>query len=1347
MKNRFLFIALYLLATLTAGAQEGKLYTVNQELSSSMINQVYQDREGIIWISTEEGLNRYDGAKFTIFKNEEGNPQSLPYNYVRCTFESSKGEFFIGTLNGIYLYDRDTKQFVEIPMKFDDGTYTKANVSCITECSNGDILAGTAGHNIFRLKADRDSLIIHQDLSLTPCFFINHLYIDRSGRLWISNVDEGIRLITSSGEVQTYLDSYNISCVCEDLYGNIYAGSYENGVFVRYKNADGFIPIPHTQSLSSIRALYAANQDEIYIGTDGDGVKIYHTRNKELKDASFNIGNLNIKQAKVHTITKDNQGNTWLGCFQKGVVVIPATSNGFKYYGPKSADHDLIGSCCIMSVCYGHDDRLWIGTDNDGVYVLQPDGKQSKHYAGAPSTVMSIYEDSRHDIWLGSYQQGLFKLNAESGKIQHIPLPNPFSNSPINVYAITEDGNGGLWVATMGNGLYRVDTDTYEAEIMPTVSDGRAYRVELNVQHNRWINCMTQSSDGKLYLGTYDGLECMDIATRDFVSTFGVNRLFQGEFIHTLYEDAEGYLWIGTGKGLKRFNPKTQETVIYTTKDGLPGNSISAIRGDNQGYLWISTNYGISRMTVKDKTFVNFYASDGIQGNEFIKNSVSQSRDGDICFGGTEGITLFQPQIISNPHKKPDIRISDFYIYDRAVNKGMKSGTKEIIDTSVSQAKEFHLSHGDNSFSIEFSAMELYNPERITYIYNFNHSGWISLQPGVNRVSFSHVQPGKYTFQVRAKDNTALSDVKEILILISPPWYATWWAKVLYTLFALAVITFVVLQIRHRYRIRQQMLEHQHAEEINEAKLQFFINISHEIRTPMSLIISPLQKLISKDKDEERQQSYRLIHRNSERILNLINQLMDIRKIDKGQMVLRFREMDIVAFVKDVYTVFEYQAKTKNIQLDFVCPDGELKAWIDRKNFDKIIFNLVSNAIKYTPQGGHIGLFLSTGENPDAPTPALRRYLELQVKDDGIGLNEAEIHRIFDRFYQIQNNPNNNYKGTGIGLHLTRSLVELHQGEIIARNNEDGKGCSFIVRIPLGKEHIKPENIEDMASATERTNIPNTSTSPSADTGTKAETPLRSKSKHRILVVEDDEEIRRYLYKELGRDFHVHECENGKDALAWILQKKPDLVISDVMMPEMDGMTLCRKIKQNVNINHIPVILLTAKTREEDTVEGLQQGADAYITKPFHIEILRQTILNLIKGRELLKNNFSGNQEQEDKVTKLEVESPDERLLSRVMKVINDNLGNTSLNVEMIASEVGISRVHLHRKLKELTNQSTRDFIRNVRLKQAAVLLAEKKHSVSEVATLTGFPNVAYFSTAFKDLFGVSPSSYTEQRG
>ena len=1348
MKQKTVICLLYLFLSVLCYGQTGKLFTVDNELSSSMINSIYQDKEDIIWIATEDGLNRYDGAKFSVYKHDFYDEHSLQNNYVRVLFEDKKGTFFVGTLNGLQTYDRATGIFSHIPMTFKEGGKLEVNVSTIIERANGEILIGTSGHGIFLLNVTEGHIEARQLPGFVPSYLIN-----RNGTLWVITNDKGIYSIDTNQRMTHYPNGREIvwpSSICEDKTGNIYVGCLKNGLFKYNPQTNGFTHIKCSSHPElPIKTLYNINQDEIYIGTDGNGMKVYNIQKGQIMESPVNITSFNFDKSKVHSILKDNQGNIWLGFFQKGVMIVPPVSNNFKYMGYKSSTHNTIGSCCIMSVCKDHTGSYWIGTDNDGIYRIDPDGKQQAHFEQRPgishsvsSTIMSICEDSDRNLWIGSYRDGLAKLNPQTGHCEYIYLPDKDHKPAQSIYSIIEDKHRQLWVGAMGAGLYRINLETKEIYHCPSTANGFEYRPLSNILHNSWINCLLYSTNDKLYIGTYDGLGCLDIPTMDFVSTYKTNRLLQGDVIYALYEDLHHNIWVGTSQGLKQLNPQTQKVRKYTISDGLPSNSISAIEGDANGNLWISTNFGISRFNPSTQTFVNFYASDGLQGNEFSKGVSFASTKGEIIFGSTSGITYFNPGEITSPNKKPEIRITDFYVHDKAVRLGMKSGRYDIVTTSVTNSDKFHLSHKDNSFSIELSAMEFYSPERISYSYTFNSNTWVNLQSGVNRISFSELTPGIYHFQVKARDYNSYSEIKKLTIIISPPWYVSWWAKTIYCLTAVIITIFIIVQIRQRYRARQEMLEHIHAEQLNEAKLQFFINISHEIRTPMSLIISPLQKLMATDYDTERQQSYNIIYRNAERLLRLVNQLMDIRKIDKGQMQLKFQETDIVSFIQDLHYTFAYQANTKHIKLDFHSEVKELKAWIDPKNFDKVILNILSNAFKFTPENGNIQIRLCTGNDPNAAEKALSRYFEISIEDDGIGINETELERIFDRFYQIRNSQNNSNIGTGIGLHLTRSLVELHHGSITVENNQGTPGCRFIVRLPLGKEHLKPEDIDNSAVKQDSVHITTAlPTTPLIETPPKT----HSKSKYRVLIVEDDDEIRRYICQELGRDFHMQECRNGKEAFTYILKKTPDLIISDIMMPEMDGMTLCSKVKQNINTNHIPVILLTAKSREEDNLEGLSIGADAYITKPFSIEILRQSTFNLIKSRERLRNNFQGSQTQKERMQELEIESPDERLLDRIMKVINDNIANPELNVEMVAETVGISRVHLHRKLKELTNQSTRDLIRNLRLKQAATLLAKKRQSINEVAALTGFTNVAYFSTAFKELYGMTPTAYMEQ--
>lgn len=1347
-------ILLTLLSTFSLYAQEDKLLTADKELSSSMINHIYQDRDGLIWISTEDGLNRYDGAKFTVYREMVEN--AFISSHVCCTFEDSRNRFFIGTLNGLLLHKKNEGTFERLPLNFSMNPNMNAHVSCIIERENGDILVGTAGHGIFHVKEEGDSLIMKQDISLAPSFSISNIYEDRDKRLWVVTNDKGIYLVDGENPYEEVFNPANIqfsSNIAEDIYGNLYIGDNKGNVYQYHRRKDNFFIIPTTNSCqAAIKTIYSVNQEEMLIATDGNGLRKINVNRGLVEECNLSISSINIDKAKVHTLLKDKQGNTWLGCFQKGVVLLPSTTNSFSYIGRKSATHNIIGECCVMALHRDHTGVLWIGTDNDGIYLVTPEGKQKKHFPSeggkynVPATIMSIFEDSKNQIWIGSYQKGLAQLNPITGQCKYIELKNDMGNSAECIYHIVEDNNQRLWVAAMDRGLFSIDLNTNKISLFETTDNGLEYKEDSNILHNSSINTLEFSaSTNKLYIGTYDGLGCLDLNNNSFTSTWGVNRIMPGEVIYALCEDNDGNLWIATSKGVRILNAQTKELTSLTTKEGLPSNSIAAIECDDEGCVWISSNYGISRYRPQDSTLVNYYADDGLQGNEFSKRVSFKGVKGELNFGGTNGVTLFFPKNIINPGKKPQIFIADFYLKGKPIHLGMLSGRKPITNKPVSEATDFYLSHHDNYIDIEFSALEFYSPERISYHYNINNSGWASLPPGSNKLSFSNLAPGTYRLQLYNQEYDIQSDIKRINIHIASPWWLSRTAQIIYIIVVLASLALLFGYARRRQEWMTQMMTQKHKEELNEAKLQFFINVSHEIRTPMSLITSPLQKLMNTDKNAERQQNYRTIQRNAGRILQLINQLMDVRKIEKGQMKLKCRETNLLELINGLIENFEYQAQEKGINVHVHPEAEEIKAWVDPTNFDKVIMNLLSNAFKATPKDGEINIYIKRGKEKKATTTSLENYIEICVEDNGSGIAPEEAKRIFERFYQVSRSNQTDHSGTGVGLHLTHSIVELHHGTIWVENNNDKPGCKFIVRIPEGNKHFTNAELEDANAPA--TIIPTTykEASQTAEVEPMEEGKESGRKKYKVLIIEDDEEIRQYICKELSESFQMESCNNGKDGLQQALQLVPDLIISDIMMPEMDGITLCKKIKQNVNINHIPVVLLSAKTTEEDTIEGLSTGADAYIVKPFSIEILRQTVHNLIKGRELLKNNFNGNQAQMTRSKVIKASSPDERLLDKVMKIINNNIGNTNLNVEAIAAEVGISRVHLHRKLKELTNQSTRDFIRNMRLQAAAKMLAEKRHSVAEVAGLTGFANITYFTTAFKELYGVPPTVYMEQ--
>lgn len=1352
MKTLQLTILLLIFHLLPASGQTSNLFTTKKELSSSMINQVYSDKKGFVWIATESGLSKYDGSKFITYKHSRSDSNSLLNNYVRTLFENQKGDLYIGGLKGLQRYNYETEDFTTIPMVTPTNETVSAHVQNIIELKDHSLLISTSGRGIQYLLPGQDTIYTGNSKYYVPAI-INASIETPDGSVWLATESDGVLQIKTDGNITKYLlgsrhELTATTCLCLDGQNNLYAGTNGNGLFVFDKAQKQFTRIMDPSiSNKPIKALYMNSPEELYIGTDGYGLRIYDTRKKEFKPTNLISPVFDLQNSKVHSIAKDKYDNLWLGIFQKGVLLLPHKATNFTYWGQNSPHFNIIGENCVMAIFQDQEGSIWVGTDNDGIYKLNSNGELISHFRNTasprsvPSTVLCFYEDSQGNLWIGSFMQGMAKINRKTGECSYITLTDTKNNPAQRIYSIVEDNNRRLWIGTMGQGVFCLDLNTNRVTPFPETEDKLQKIMQANILPNYWINQLHYSkSDNCLYLGTFGGLCCLDLDSMTFIKPFGGKFTSGNTVVNAILIDSRQNCWLGTSDGITLYNLQTKETSEFTTRNGLPSNYISALQEDHHGNIWISTNQGIAQYKADSHQFTSY--TNELQNNEFSRGAAFTNASGEIFFGGTMGIIKFMPDQIIQPQSLPEVRITGFYLHNERINKNSRSGRYEIVEHSIYEASRLNLSHNDNSFTIEFSMADFSKPE--VYTYSMNEGPWIIMQPGTNQISFSELNPGKYTFRVKARNYSLESAVKEITIYIHPAWYESGWAVCLYIMAGAAVLILVFMQIRHHYKTRQEIMEHVHAEEINEAKLQFFINISHEIRTPMSLIINPLKELMSTDHDKEHQKKYNLINRNALRILHLINQLMDIRKIEKGQMRLTFSEADILEFTRNLTETLSYQATSKQISLQVLSELDGLNVWIDPEYFDKILMNLLWNALKYTPQGGEIKVHINRGNNPDADTP-LQEYAELIVEDNGPGIDENEIEKIFQRFYQVKQA--NHPSGTGIGLHLTRSLVLLHHGTISVENNKDRKGCRFIVRLPLGKSHLSAEEISNVKTVTV---IP-TENIPEAIDDTFAQDTqnekIRSKTKYVVLIAEDEEEIRNYLEAELGAYFTILTCTNGKDALETALRQKVNLIVSDVMMPEMDGLTLCQKLKHNINTNEIPVILLTAKVREEDNLSGITSGADAYLTKPFNLEILRATIENLIRNREILKNNYKGNQTQDDKIEPIAVndKSPDEKLMERVMKIMNENISNPELNVEMIAQQVGISRVHLYRKLKELTNQSTRDFIRNTRLKQAAILLTEKNKNVSEAALLVGFNNINYFSSVFKDFYGVPPTVYVER--
>lgn len=1339
-------------------SQIGRFYSSNKDLSSSLINAIYQDSRGFVWVATEDGLNRMDGSSTKIYRPQPGDSTSIRNIYIRSIFEDSHGRLWFGCLDGLMLYDYQRDQFINVPL-IRNGRREKAHVSAITETKKGDLWICTSGQGIYSLKANADysQFVSESDLcKRLGTYFFQDIKEDAQGQLWIASEAFGLFKLSSSKKV---LEQYNASnklgsnsatTICIDKGGNLFVGTLNGGVSLYSRATNQFNPITCRSGscVLDVRVVFVDSKNRVLVGTDGMGVKLLNRELGKLEDYAPKNMPFDLSRMKVHTIMEDRDQNLWFGLFQKGVLVQPSYRPNFDYYGHKSFQNNSIGTSCVMSIGKDAAGVIWVGTDNDGLYGIDDAGRQVKRFTpsgsanGVPPTITSLLCDEKGTIWLGSYSKGLSKLDPRSGRCEHIKLdPSANVSSGEKVFTIFKDSHANLWIGTYGKGLFRRNPESgdmqhfaYNGDLQPRPNE--------DCLPNDWVNCIVEGRSGYIWVGTFDGFACFNPRTGSFINYGRRSNLMPGSVVYQLLEAVDGTVWIGTSQGLFHFFPHSMKFEKFTSDDGLANNIVCGLEQDSRGNIWISTHNGISKFVPSSKTFTNFYSPSWLQNNEFSRGASFKDKKGKIYFGGIDGVAAFYPELIQERKSKLAIRITSFYVLNKPIQYGDKSGGRRIVNKAVPDASEFHLSHSDNVLTLDFSVFDFVNSDQVVYQYRIEeiNSTWVSLAPGTSSLTLAGLLPGTYTLEVKAEAGNVSSDIKRITITIAPPWYRTVWAIIIYIILLALAGRFAFWEVRNRIRAQQELEKSRHLQEINEQKLQFFINISHEIRTPMSLIIAPLEKLLKDVPDGENRRLYQLMRANAERILLLVNQLMDVRKLEKGQMVLRFSEIRIGSFLHAILDLVRIQAERKSINLIMDIPNPDLKVWIDPNNFDKVIVNLLSNALKFTSDGGSIRIAVAEEQNGTDPKSVL-----ICVEDNGIGIVPDKVEKIFERFYQITSGGTKPHQGTGLGLHLSKLLVEQHGGFIWAENRVDGQGARFFVRLPLGNEHLRSDQmVEPDAGAEYQQEL-----HPQVETFEELEPAKVSKNRKSksILIVDDEVDIRRFLRDELSSLYTILEASNGKEALDIALNSKPDLIISDVMMPEMNGYSFVKRVRQNININDVPIILLTAKSGLDENLEGISVGADAYLTKPFSVDLLKRTIENLIQIRQQLKNKFTGNENQSEKLEAPELRSADELFVEKVMRVISDHIDDPMLNVEFIADKVGLSRVHVYRKLKTLTNQSARDFIRNIRLKQAAVMLSQKHHMVADVAYASGFTSLSHFSTAFKEFYGVTPKEWMSQNG
>lgn len=1340
---------------LSTFAQSYRLYTSDNELSSSLINDIFQDHRGIIWIATEDGLTRYDGVKFLTYKHIDGDDTSLAHNLVRCIAEDKAGHLYIGTHLGLQCFNREENNFTKVA-EDEKGKLLVGNVNKILQLSNGEVWA--SGNDLFQVVFKEGKLQAKGVNYAGPHNYIQDFVEDINGNIWVAHMHDGIyKSNKKTGEIKHYTNdksNVNYMNIAADEKGNVFVGTHGLGVLRLNRNTDTFETIPGTEDiLVGTLSVPMEGNTNMLIGTDGLGIIEYDIKTQTTKDFPLENKFFNSQRAKVHAVMLDRDANLWLGIYQKGIMFIKNKNNFFHTIGHRTFDHNYIGSEAVSGFAQESNGRIWISTDNDGVYSLETDGSSKYHFShllnpSFPNIIQALQADGRNRIWVASYTDGLGYFT-ENGNFVRYPLYTSSTKKEVrSVMYVEMDNKGRLWAATLGSNLFCIDTNT--DQLIPDLC-------EISDVDN-WQSFLYFNSKNQLCVGGYSGAYIVDI---DHGKPKVLEHLLDRTIVHSISEDREGKMWFATSEGLACYNPTTKQTQIITTKDGLPSNTVYAVKCENLPFIWVTTAGGIAEVSLDMNVKATFGVADGLQGNEFTRGAVFTDANGIIWFGGCNGATYFNPRETSFPEKKWEIRVTDFYLNNEPINIRTKSGLWNVVSTDVMEAKDFHLSHGDNNFTIEFGIAQFDAPDGLILEYTINGEDPQQLPKNSNRISFSGLPSGTYNIKVYVHGDPD-SSCCEITVHVHTPLYNHFFAWMIYFCI-FAFICYKGLQYVHKWLLtKKELQEHEHRNAINKSKLQMFTNISHDIRTPMTLILSPLERLMKDDSDpDKRKKSYGTMHRNASRILNLINQLMDVRKIESGKMEVSLCQQDIIPIIENVCESYAEKVAERNITFTYIhdCIN-QLYANIDIQHFDKIIANLLSNAMKFAPENGIVTVCVNKLSADRA---------EIAVNDNGIGIPDSEKKNIFERFYQVKNedsteNEDNTTSrlqatgGTGIGLHLAKALVEMHNGTIRVDDSKDSTGCRFVIELPIIPEAdvqkapvVQSQEIVQEPAAVHFTEQPEVIETEdvvevepeTSDTKEKVQVKRQQiQTNYRVLIVDDDPEIANYIFEELSDRYHCSICNNGKDALDQILKNPPHLVISDVLMPVMSGIELTKRVKANVNINHIPIVLVTALNDTQSNVEGLNVGAAAYLTKPFDITLLRTTVDNIIKSRQRLKNVYEGKQIVEKKIPKTDMQTPDERLMKRVMKIIEQHIFDHNLSVELLAQEVGISRVHLNRKLKELTNQTTTDFIKNIRLKRAANLLSKKKHSINEIADLVGFQSANSFSTAFRKLYGMSPREY-----
>lgn len=1327
--SRKTIFLLLLLCSLSAAAQQYQLsrLDISQGLSANQVNCILKDSQGFLWFGTMSGLNRYDGYTFTVFRSNPQDPTSLTDNFITRIMEAPDGLLWITNRNGQNIYDpakghfhRDIHPFLKRYGLSGD------SVNHIFKDNAGDywFITPAAGLYCYQPYTKKTQHIAPQDT-------IACMAQDRAGFYWLLHANGGLEKMDSRHQVlfRTHLPRYSPQDyeMMADRDGDLWifsnsdvqgidCYSQQNHTFTHYDQH-------HLLNNNIVRGVVQDNQGLIWIGTDHGGMNIIDKRRHSVQYLLNNSEDpRSLSQNSINALYRDNAGMIWIGTYKKGICYYHENIVKFPLYQHLPYDANSLPYDDVNRFAEDARGNLWIGTNGGGLLYYDRSHNtytrylHDDHNPNSPSgnVIVSLWIDQDQKLWIGSYYGGLDSYDGHHFvHYRHNPA-NAHSLSDNSVWEIFEDSRQRLWVGTLGGGLNQLDQQsgqfTYYKEV-----------------RSPYVSALLEDRAGNIWIGTADGVDVMD-STGHFVhynNDIHHSGSLSNRNVICLFQDSRGWIWVGTREGLNLFNPQTKQFRVFRREDGLSDNTVLNILEDNDHTLWMSTAAGLSNLDCSNFSFKNYDESDGLQGHEFNENAALKTRKGELIFGGGNGFNLFYPHAIAANTQAPPVLFTDLQIFNKTIIPGEVLNGRVLLSQSITQTRRLTLKYRENVFSISFAALNYFHPEKNHYAYmleGFNN-GWLSTGAQQRTATYTNLDPGDYIFKVKAANNDGIwSQPVALHIRILPPFWRTPLAFFIYALLILGALLLgrriTLERERLRARIAMERQEARRMHELDALKIRFFTNISHEFRTPLSLIITPLEKLIHNNLEGGVQQQLVLVQRNARRLLNLVNQLLDFRKMEVQEIRLYPTEGDIIAFIHELTTSFSDLSEKKQIHLDFHSNVQSLTMLFDPDKIEKILFNLLSNAFKFTPEQGNISVDLQLKEE---------KQLAITVKDTGIGIPVEQQERIFERFFQHDTPGSLVNQGSGIGLSITKEFVKLHGGSISVESAPDMGSC-FTVLLP-----VQTLSAQTAVRSPLQTTIRNAE--PAA-----INAPAYTGKKPVILLVEDNEDFRFYLKDNLGMYYHIIDAPNGLAGWHILQSTLPALVVSDVNMPEMDGLEFCRRIRQQSRTAHLPVILLTARATEEDQLEALDNGATDYITKPFNYEMLLSRIRNIISQQASLRDTFK--QYIEAHPEEIQISPQDEQFIQQALRIVEKNIANPDFSVEELSRELFMSRVSAYKKILSLTGKTPILFIRSIRLQRAAQLLEKSRLTVAEVAYEVGFNNPKYFARYFKLEYGVLPSAY-----